>query len=120
MAKQRVVIALSDKNEPSIENGRVKRFYNSDAVMQTVRTRLLLIRQEWFLNLDAGLPWFSEMLGRQNNILTIKSYVLRQILGTDGVAEIKRLDVIIDKATRSFSITFDYVDDYGTTSSGEL
>lgn len=120
MTQQRVVIALNEQHEPYVVDGRIARLKNSDAVLQTVKTRLLLIRQEWFLNLDAGLPWFSEMLGKGNNILTIKSYVLRQILGTDGVYEVTKLDVEIDKTTRSFVMSFEYTDEYGAEMRGEL
>lgn len=118
MPINRVVIALDENHEPYVENKRIARKYNSDAVAQTVKTRLLLIRQEWFLNLDAGLPWFAEMLGKRSNITTIKSYVATQILGTEGVVEITRLDVIIDKQNRAFEMYYEYRDEYGETVSG--
>lgn len=120
MAKTRIVIALDENHETYVENGRVARKYNSDAVVQTVKTRLLLIRQEWFLNLDAGLPWFAVMLGKRANLPVIKSYVVKQILSTDGVVEILRVDIVADRATRKFELSFEYIDEYGQTISGEL
>lgn len=120
MAKSRNVRALDVNHDQYLdENGNIARLYDSDAVLQTVKTRLLLIRQEWFLNLDAGLPWFSEMLGKYGSIEKCKSYIGSQILNTDGVVELLRLEMGVN-SDRSSIVYFEYTDEYGTTSSGEI
>ena len=121
MAKTRSVYALNEFHDYYLdENGNRARLYNSDAVAQTVKTRLLLIREEWFLDLDAGLPWFDEMLGKYSSIDKVKSFISSQILNTDGVTEIVRLDVVVDRATREFTMAYEYKDEYGNTIPGGI
>lgn len=58
-----------------------------EAVAQAVRTRLLLIRGEWFLDKTEGTPWTTEILGVRTAGLYDKA-IRSAILDTDGVSEI--------------------------------
>jgi hypothetical protein len=120
MAKSRSVFALNSENDMYLdgETKYIARLHDSDAVLQTVRTRLLLVSQEWFLDLDSGLPWFTEIAGKSANLFRTRSYIAREILGTDGVVELKKLTLDFDKAKRKLSIEFEYVDEYGNTING--
>jgi len=60
--------SLDANHDLYIVNGQIARVSKSDAILQTIKTRLLLIYQEWFLDLSKGLPWFTQMMGHRFDI----------------------------------------------------
>ena len=120
--KSRNVLALDENHDTYLDEatGYRARLYDSDAVLQTVKTRLLLIRQEWFLDLDAGLPWFADILGKYSSIDKAKAYIRDCILNTDGVVELLRIEMAQNKQDRSSLVYFEYKDEYGNTMSGSI
>jgi hypothetical protein len=58
-----------------------------EAVGQLVLTRLKLIQGEWFLDTTAGVPWKTQILGR-NTGSTYDQAIKACILGTPGVTSI--------------------------------
>jgi len=114
------VYSLDANHDLHIVNGQIARVSKSDAILQTIKTRLLLIYQEWFLDLSKGLPWFTQMMGHRFDIWKVRSYVARQILSTDGVDELLSLTVDLNRLERKLVIEFEYRDTYGATIRGEL
>lgn len=86
---------------------------DADAVVQGIRTRLLLFRGEWFLDVNAGTPWFEEVLTDGQDIRRIESALKTQILATPGVESILSFDLNFDRATRDLSVTFEVDTIYG-------
>lgn len=84
------------------------------AVVTGIRTRLRLIAGEWFLDLDAGVPWYERdgvdpstvILGAKFDELRLRAPVLRSILSTPGVVEVLALSIKFDATTRAASITW--------------
>ena len=113
-------LALNSNHDLYINNGQIARISSSDAIIQLVKTRLLLVREEWFMDLSAGLPWFSKMMGRNPNPYKIRSYVAKEIILTEGVSELKSLELVYNNAERKLDILFSYTDIYGNTVEGTL
>lgn len=67
--------------------GRAVYVRNSDAVRQNVVTRLRSFTNDWFLDVDHGLPWL-DLLGRRNAQTEILREIERSILNTPGVRAI--------------------------------
>jgi len=86
---------------------------DGDAVLQTVKTRLLLHYNEWFLDRSAGLPWFTELMKHNPNFPLIESRVAETIIGTDGVVELVSIALSFKASTRKLFIDFSYIDVYG-------
>lgn len=62
-------------------------FVNSpDAAGQAVKTRLMLFRGEWFLDINAGLPYNSQVLGA-GTVRTYDAAIQAEILNTQGITE---------------------------------
>ena len=117
--------SLSIENEDltydiSVRNGKLVRAYHSDSVKESVKQRLLTVKEEWFLDLRLGLPWFTELTGRNVLMEKIKSSVARTIIGTDKVSELVSLDIDFDKTVRRLFIQFEYIDEFKNRIKGEL
>jgi len=92
-------------------------FYEDSAevVAQAVKTRLLLIRGEWFLDSSAGVPYKTEFLG----VGTIGRYdfsAQQVILSTPGVTKLVDYASKIDSAKRAVYISATIDTQYGTIS----
>lgn len=98
------------------------------AVVTGVRTRLRLIAGEWFLNLDAGVPWYERsgvnpenvILGSKYDDARLRGPILRAILHTPGVIRVTALTIQFESATRSVSITWQARCAFGDTPADTL
>lgn len=73
---------------------------DAEAVGQHVRQRLKTFRGEWFLDTAAGVPWLSEVLGRQYDPALAEAVIKAEILDTDGVTDITSFSVRFNRQTR--------------------
>ncbi|WP_175788105.1 hypothetical protein [Burkholderia cenocepacia] len=85
-----------------------------DAVAQAVITRLRLLRGEWFLDTTVGMPWETDVIGK-NTQGTADAAIRACILGTIGVTEITAYASSLDSATRKLTVTATITTLYGTT-----
>jgi hypothetical protein len=77
-----------------------------ELVDQRIRVRLQFFKGEWFLNLDAGTPWFQHIIGHKGVPDQTVRGVLSQALKVDGVDSITTLEWQVDNKTRRMSISF--------------
>lgn len=85
-----------------------------EAVAQAVKTRLLLIEGEWFLDITEGTPYYTDILGMN----TIKKYDLAiqdVILETQGVISLLKYDSFLNSMTRALTIDAIINTVYGST-----
>ena len=74
-----------------------------EAVAQVVESRLQLWEGQWYLDLDEGTPYETQVLGKRTE--TLRDPALRaRILDTPGVAEIARYDSVLNRDTRGFTV----------------
>lgn len=85
-----------------------------EAPGQAVKTRLLLWRGEWFLNIDEGTPYMEGILGKKAKE-TADITIQNRALGTEGVTTIENYESEIDPDTRRLSATFAVNTIYGPT-----
>ena len=71
---------------------------------QKLRQHLRLFKGEWFLNLDAGIPYFEDILGKKNALNIIESKFVQAISAIEEVAEILKLNLSIDSKTRTLKV----------------
>lgn len=87
-----------------------------EALLILVRARLLLWRDEWFLDRDAGMPWLETpdgvvterdaILGQAFDPAKAARAVRREIMTVPGVVEVPELRCAFDGPTRTLSISF--------------
>jgi hypothetical protein len=73
------------------------------AVAQLVQTGLGLIRGTWFLDLFAGMPWLTNVIGYGTKPLYDLA-IQNQILNTQGVTGIENYSSVFDPVKRSLTI----------------
>lgn len=74
-------------------------------VEQRLRTKFRFFKKEWFLNTNAGMPYFQHILDKptEGSLRAIYSQVLR---GTEGVEEVISCVPVLDARTRKLTVTF--------------
>ena len=92
-------LALTD------EGTELVRTVLADEVSQRLHVRLKFFKGEWFLNLDAGAPYYQSIFVKGVRDRIIRSVFTDIIRGTEGVSEVLKLDYAVSSA-RQLTLTF--------------
>ncbi|OWO79302.1 hypothetical protein B5C26_21230 [Photorhabdus luminescens] len=103
---------LDNNHDWTFGNSRSDYATKSEAIAQSVQTRLLSLRNDWFLNPDHGVGWFN-YLRKNPNLMTMESELKSTVLNTSGVHEITHFDIKINVDSRKSTIEVTYIDIYG-------
>lgn len=90
----------------------------SAQIAQNVVTGLRSFKNDWLLDTDHGIDWFS-ILGNRNNEKTIRREIERMVLETPGVKSIEKLD-IMTSSDREATIYLSYTDIYNESFSEQI
>jgi hypothetical protein len=85
-------------------DGNLAMAEDNEAIAQHAKQRLLFYRGEWFLDTEAGVPWFQEIFVRPHNDGIIEALIKREILDTDGIAELTDFEMQVDGRKRSIQV----------------
>lgn len=85
-------------------SGNLAMVTDAEAVGQHARQRLQTFQGEWFLDTACGVPWLSQILGRNYDPALAEAVVKAELLNTDGVTEITSFSVSFDRASRGLFI----------------
>ncbi len=89
--------SLSPTGDYVFGRGTTEFLVNSpEAVAQAVRTRLLLITGEWYLDTAEGTPYEEAILGMHKQGLYDQA-IKERILGTQGVLQIDRYASVLNQ-----------------------
>lgn len=106
--------ALDSNNDLIVSQGRLKIVEDGAEAVQHVRSRLLFYLEEWFLDLDAGTPYFQQIFVKPANLANIESIIKTRILNTPEI--LKLIDFSMDYeggSSRKLSISFSAETTYG-------
>lgn len=85
-------------------------------IQQKINTTIRLILGEWFLDITAGIPLFTEMLGKENiDPSNIEAILKAKILSVAGVLSITSFDMSLSN-DRKLSVDFSCDTDLGELS----
>lgn len=107
-------ILLDDDGDLLIDGDGLHFSSGLQGVAQAVRIRLRLFAGEWFLNLDAGVPWW-EILGEKPNDVLLRQRLIEAIRGTPGVVEVLQLAIAWDGPRRRVTVTYALRTAFGDT-----
>ena len=110
-----IVRRLTDDFDMSFGHGLSDFARDAEAIAQNVRTRLQLLRGEWFLDIDAGVPWLQEIMVKPSNLALAESLIKQTIAETDGITEITNFDLTYDNNIRELSINCTVLNEFNNT-----
>lgn len=107
-------IALDkDTHDLLITDGGLQTVSEADQLEQNLKIRLRFFFSEWFLNVNKGLPFYSDILVKNPNVPNIDAILKAEIKDTEGVEEILEYESIFDNTARTYTINFTVRTIYG-------
>lgn len=115
-------LLLDDDNDLVIEDGDLKFSKGIDAVVQQCRIALQMFQGEWFLDLDAGIPYWQSILGHKPKVAieAARIFMRGELERVDGVDEVTKLDIVYGGATRTLTVTWQVSTVFGETPADEI
>lgn len=111
-----IVRRLDDSHDMTFGQGIANMSRDDEACAQAVKTRLLLLFNEWFLDTDAGVPYLQDVTIKPANMPLAEAVIKQTILETEGVLEIRSFNMTLDRNTRRLTVNATVANVYGTTS----
>lgn len=85
------------------------------AVVQAARIRMLYFLGEWFLNLDVGIPYLDDTFFENYNEAATRAALTAAILDVPGVISVNTLELDVNGAARTLTITWSATCAFGDT-----
>lgn len=86
------------------------------ALVQRLKIKLQLFKGEWFLNTNAGVPYFQEIFVKGFDQAYVDTIFRSIIINTTDVKSLQKYSSSFDRTNRKFSFTFTVlVDSTGTS-----
>ena len=100
--------------KPYQSHGRSGRLTGLEQVAQRVKTRLLVFKEEWFLDQREGMPWFQDILTKPLDQGFVESEMKRIILETPDVEKLTEFSLNYDSIERLLDVRFSAESVYGS------
>lgn len=109
-----IVRRIDENHDMTFGRGIADMARDDEATAQSVKTRLLLLRGEWFLDTDAGVPYLQQIAIKPANLPLAQAIIKQTILETEGVAELRSFGMTFDRETRRLTIQATVTNIYGS------
>lgn len=90
---------------------------DAEATAQSVKSRLQLLREEWFLDTTAGVPYLQEICTKPENLPLAESVIKQTILSTEGVGSLTHFELLFQPESRLLVVIATITTIYGNNSS---
>lgn len=114
-----IVRELDNSHDWTFGHGLGNYLDSSDAIAQCVKTKLLALKRDWFLNREDGIAWF-DYLTKNPNTKQLEIDVRTEIFQVEGVLNIDEFDILIDPETRRFLIQITYTDKFNNINEASI
>jgi hypothetical protein len=105
------VRALDENGDWTFGQSKANYLAGVDEVKQNVATRIKSFQNDWFLDVKAGIDWFT-LLGNPGTKETILDEIARIVRGTKGVRQLESLDIVyINERDAQISLTINTIYD---------
>lgn len=107
--------ALDSNNDLVVSGGRLAVVEDGAEAVQHVRSRLQFYLEEWFLDLNAGTPYFQNIFTKPANLANIESIFKSRILNTPEVLTLIEFSMDYEGgSSRKLTVNFTAETTYGT------
>lgn len=115
-------LLIDETNDLVFRDGDLVFSTGIEAVVQGCRIAMQMFRDEWFLNLDAGLPYWDSILGQKPSVAVQAAtiYIRRELQLVDGVLDITKLEVTYVRETRTLKVVWQVDTEFGETPSDTI
>lgn len=102
-----MVRALDDNWDWTFGQGVANYLHNDDEIVQNVQTRLKSFKNDYFLNLEAGLDWWTLLSTKNSNLV---QEIKNTIILTNGVLRVNNVSIVENKKRNAIiDIDFDTI-----------
>lgn len=95
-------------------NGQIHFWDGFNAKWQKTIVLLKFVRGEWFLNIEEGIPYFTQILVHNPDSKAIVSLLRKALLASPGAVSVPVLTLTIDRPSRTATVNFQVVFDDST------
>jgi len=81
-------------------DGNLAMVKDGQAIGQHARQRTMTFKGEWFLNSNVGVPWLSDIMGKQYDPALAEAIIKSVVRKTDGVTRITSFSIKFDNKKR--------------------
>lgn len=115
-------IKLDDDNQIVFVDGDLVLTTGIDAIVQSCRIALSMFQGEWFMNLDAGIPYWDQILAQKPvvAIAAARIFIRRELSLVDGVVDVTKLEIKYDNSTRTMKVVWQVDTAFGETPADEI
>ena len=106
-------IKLDANGDWSVSAGDLELVSGAAAIVQSVKIRLAFFKGEWFLDWDAGIPYFQSVFAKISNPQLLSDIFRKAILETVGISTIHDLTLTVDRSARTLTVSFRAETDVG-------
>lgn len=85
----------------------------SEACSQNIKTRLLLLGGEWFLDISSGVPYLNQIFPERADPQTIESVLKKTIVETTDVQSLNSFSMFVDHNIRKLTVSASVTTIYG-------
>ena len=75
-------------------------------IKQSLKTRLLMVKGDWYLDTTTGLPYYEDIWVKNPNLANIDALIKAEILDTPGVTGLIAYDSEFDDTLRKLTVSF--------------
>lgn len=101
-----VSIKQTPDGDIALENFTLHFLSGVESTVQRLKNKFALWKGDWFLNIDAGIPWIQEILGQRPQEQVVAT-IFRNVIANDpDIEELLSLNFEFDRSTRNLTIRF--------------
>jgi hypothetical protein len=110
-------LQLDTDGDLELEAGDLVLIRGAEAIIQAVNIALQFVKGEWFYDLEAGVPYFQDVLVKNPSPDLLQSTFRKAVLEVKGIESVTSLSLTLDRSTRTLSVGWSAVSDVGLLSS---
>ncbi len=102
-------ILLDDTGDVAFSNQPTITASKDLDLSQRLRIRLGTFEGEWFTNVEFGVPWFSQVLGKNRSKAVVDAIIQEQVYLEPDVLSIRKFTSTLDKSQRRYTASMEIV-----------